>query len=249
MKSMSARSPSPRRDGPGGKPRAEMPRVKSISRLGIDVRDGIGATIAVAATASAQITGPGGVLAVPAKETAGWLGPLPVEALHGIGPRQAAARTRTSPTWCSAPTAAPPGPPCPAACPAASPRPPSAAATCTWRSASADNSRFVSASPFGEQARSWSFTPSRSRRYLKRKIPPCAWAPPRLSRSCAASPVAAPNIRRTGRSRNWAARYVQRSSATTSPMPTCAARSTTASRSWRTGTPPTTTCSTARTAT
>ncbi|MFF4788624.1 hypothetical protein ACFY2M_02380 [Streptomyces sp. NPDC001276] len=69
----------------------EMLRVRSISRLGIDVRVGIGSTITIAATASAQITGPGGVLAVPPGETAGWLGPLPVEALYGIGPRQAAA--------------------------------------------------------------------------------------------------------------------------------------------------------------
>ncbi|MFI1294134.1 hypothetical protein ACH4VM_38025 [Streptomyces sp. NPDC020792] len=69
----------------------EILRVRSISRLGIDLRVGIGSTLTVAATASAQTPGPGGVIAVLPGETAGWLGPLPVEALHGIGPRQAAA--------------------------------------------------------------------------------------------------------------------------------------------------------------
>ncbi len=68
----------------------EMLRVRSISRLGVDVRVGIGPTITVAATASGQVPGPGGVLAVPADQVSGWLGPLPLEALHGIGPRQAA---------------------------------------------------------------------------------------------------------------------------------------------------------------
>ncbi|MGW2713945.1 DNA polymerase Y family protein, partial [Streptomyces sp. NPDC001356] len=68
----------------------EMLRVRTISRLGVDIRVGIGPTITVAATASAQISGPGGVLAVAPDEVAGWLAPLPVVALHGIGPRQAA---------------------------------------------------------------------------------------------------------------------------------------------------------------
>ncbi|MFJ4329084.1 hypothetical protein ACIP3A_39075 [Streptomyces tricolor] len=68
----------------------EMLRVRSISRLGVDVRVGIGPTITVAATASAQIDGPGGVLAVAPEQAADWLGPLPVQALHGVGPRQAA---------------------------------------------------------------------------------------------------------------------------------------------------------------
>jgi hypothetical protein len=57
------------------------------------VRVGIGPSITVAATASAQITGPGGVLAIQPDQTvtwlAGWLAGLPVEALPGIGPRQA----------------------------------------------------------------------------------------------------------------------------------------------------------------
>ncbi|MGW5330274.1 DNA polymerase Y family protein [Streptomyces sp. NPDC004014] len=69
----------------------EILRVRAISRLGVDLRIGVGPTITVAATASAQVTGPGGVLAVAGRQAAEWLGPLPVEALHGIGPRQAAA--------------------------------------------------------------------------------------------------------------------------------------------------------------
>lgn len=68
----------------------EILRIRSISRLGVDLRVGIGPTITVAATASARITGPGGVLAIGPGQVTDWLGPLPVEALHGIGPRQAA---------------------------------------------------------------------------------------------------------------------------------------------------------------
>jgi DNA polymerase-4 len=67
----------------------EVLRVRTISRLGIDVRVGIGPSITVAATASAQVPPPGGVLAIQPDEAAAWLGPLPVDALHGIGPRQA----------------------------------------------------------------------------------------------------------------------------------------------------------------
>ncbi|MEU8790851.1 hypothetical protein [Streptomyces sp. NPDC048643] len=69
----------------------EMLRVRTISRLGVDVRVGIGPSITVAATASGQVSRPGGVLAVAPDRVADWLGPLPVEALHGIGPRQAQA--------------------------------------------------------------------------------------------------------------------------------------------------------------
>ncbi|AZP14741.1 hypothetical protein EJC51_47290 [Streptomyces aquilus] len=68
----------------------EILRIRSLSRLGVDVRVGIGPTITVAATASAQVPSPGGILAVAPGEADDWLGPLPVEALHGIGPRQAA---------------------------------------------------------------------------------------------------------------------------------------------------------------
>lgn len=38
-----------------------------------------------------RISAPGGVLAVAPDQVTDWLGPLPVEALHGIGPRRAAA--------------------------------------------------------------------------------------------------------------------------------------------------------------
>ncbi|MEU4617417.1 DNA polymerase Y family protein [Streptomyces umbrinus] len=65
--------------------------MRTLSRLGIDVRLGVGPTITVAATASGQIDAPGGVLAIDPDQVADWLGPLPVEALHGIGPKQAAA--------------------------------------------------------------------------------------------------------------------------------------------------------------
>ncbi|MGI3226740.1 DNA polymerase Y family protein [Streptomyces sp. GTA36] len=75
---------SPRRLG-------EVLRVRTLSRLGVDVRVGVGPTIAVAATASGQVDAPGGVLAIDPDQVADWLGPLPVEALHGIGPKQAAA--------------------------------------------------------------------------------------------------------------------------------------------------------------
>ncbi|MEU5299136.1 DNA polymerase Y family protein [Streptomyces umbrinus] len=68
----------------------ETLRIRTLSRLGVDVRVGIGPTIAVAATASGQIDAPGGVLAIDPDHVADWLGPLPVEALHGIGPKQAA---------------------------------------------------------------------------------------------------------------------------------------------------------------
>ncbi|MFM9700760.1 DNA polymerase Y family protein [Streptomyces europaeiscabiei] len=65
--------------------------MRTVARLGVDVRVGIGPTITVAATASAQVPAPGGVLAVDPGQVTEWLGPLPIEALHGIGPRQAEA--------------------------------------------------------------------------------------------------------------------------------------------------------------
>ncbi|MFF4732903.1 hypothetical protein ACFY3M_48290 [Streptomyces mirabilis] len=75
--------------GVDGRRLGEVLRVRTISRLSVDVRVGIGPSITVAATASGQITEPGGILAVGPGQVADWLGPLPVEALHGIGPRQA----------------------------------------------------------------------------------------------------------------------------------------------------------------
>lgn len=78
-----------RHHGTGARRLGEMLRVRAIARLGVDVRVGIGPSITVAATASGRITGPGGVLAVPADEATAWLSPLPVDALYGIGGREA----------------------------------------------------------------------------------------------------------------------------------------------------------------
>ncbi|MGW2965125.1 DNA polymerase Y family protein [Streptomyces sp. NPDC001220] len=72
----------------------EILRLRTVSRYGVDVRVGIGPTITVAATASAQVPHPGGVLTVEGADAADWLALLPVEDLHGIGPRQAAALHR-----------------------------------------------------------------------------------------------------------------------------------------------------------
>ncbi|MFF1548057.1 hypothetical protein [Streptomyces sp. NPDC058291] len=69
----------------------EVLRVRTLTRLGVDLRIGVGPSITVAATASAQVGAPGGVLAIAPDHVADWLGPLPVDALHGIGLRQAAA--------------------------------------------------------------------------------------------------------------------------------------------------------------
>ncbi|MFE2526372.1 hypothetical protein ACFXEL_19245 [Streptomyces sp. NPDC059382] len=72
---------------------AEVVRLRAVARLGTDVRIGVAATWALAAMASARIPGPGGILAVPDDPDAvtGFLGPLPVEALYGLGSRQAEA--------------------------------------------------------------------------------------------------------------------------------------------------------------
>ncbi|WP_413755150.1 DNA polymerase Y family protein [Streptomyces sp. MMBL 11-3] len=67
----------------------EVLRVRTLSQWGVDVRVGIGPSIAVAATASGQVPAPGGVVVVEADQVTDWLGPLPVEALYGIGPQQA----------------------------------------------------------------------------------------------------------------------------------------------------------------
>ncbi|MER5927277.1 DNA polymerase Y family protein [Streptomyces mirabilis] len=75
--------------GVDGRRLGEVLRVRTISRLGVDVRVGIGPSITVAATASGQITEPGGLLAIGPGQVTDWLGPLPVEALHGIGRHQA----------------------------------------------------------------------------------------------------------------------------------------------------------------
>lgn len=72
----------------------EILRLRTVSRYGVDVRVGIGPTVTVAATASAQVEGAGGVLAIEAADAADWLALLPVQDLHGIGPRQAAVLRR-----------------------------------------------------------------------------------------------------------------------------------------------------------
>ncbi|MFD9007055.1 hypothetical protein ACFV0T_40030 [Streptomyces sp. NPDC059582] len=66
----------------------EVLRVRTLSRLGVDIRVGIGPSVTVAATASAQIAAPG-VLTITPDQAVGWLAGLPVDALHGIGPRHA----------------------------------------------------------------------------------------------------------------------------------------------------------------
>ncbi|MCX5262437.1 hypothetical protein [Streptomyces sp. NBC_00199] len=73
----------------GADPQHEVLRVRTLTRLGVDLRIGVGPSITVAATASGQIDAPGGVLAVAPDQVTTWLGPLLVDALHGIGPRQA----------------------------------------------------------------------------------------------------------------------------------------------------------------
>ncbi|MEU6688300.1 hypothetical protein [Streptomyces sp. NPDC046832] len=62
----------------------EILRVRTISRLGVDVRIGIGPSITVAATASAQVEAPGGVLAIDPDHAAAWLATLLVDPLRGV---------------------------------------------------------------------------------------------------------------------------------------------------------------------
>ncbi|MFB7655922.1 MULTISPECIES: hypothetical protein [unclassified Streptomyces] len=69
----------------------EVLRLQTLTRRGVDVRVGIGPSITVAATVSAQVDPPGGVLTIAPDRMTEWLAPLPVEALHGIGPKQASA--------------------------------------------------------------------------------------------------------------------------------------------------------------
>ncbi|MFJ4626971.1 hypothetical protein [Streptomyces sp. NPDC088847] len=52
---------------------ADVLRLRTVSRYGIDVRVGIGSTITVATTASAQVQRPGGVLAIDPDAAADWL--------------------------------------------------------------------------------------------------------------------------------------------------------------------------------
>ncbi|MYT72470.1 MULTISPECIES: hypothetical protein [unclassified Streptomyces] len=66
----------------------EMTRLRTVARLGCDVRVGIASSWS-AATLSGHIEEPGGVLAVDDDQLPQFLAPLPVAALHGIGPAQA----------------------------------------------------------------------------------------------------------------------------------------------------------------
>ncbi|MER6215982.1 DinB/UmuC family translesion DNA polymerase [Streptomyces sp. NPDC001674] len=88
---------------------AEVVRLRAVARLGTDVRIGVAGTWTVAAMASARVPDPGGVLAVPGERVAGFLAPLPVEALHGLGPRQADALRGYGLHTVGALTAVPPG--------------------------------------------------------------------------------------------------------------------------------------------
>ncbi|WP_328930945.1 MULTISPECIES: hypothetical protein [unclassified Streptomyces] len=73
---------------------ADVLRLRTVSRYGIDVRFGIGPNVTVATTASAQVQRPGGFLAIDPDAAADWLALLPAEDLHRIGPRQAATLKR-----------------------------------------------------------------------------------------------------------------------------------------------------------
>ncbi|MEU6081077.1 hypothetical protein [Streptomyces sp. NPDC047108] len=70
---------------------ADMVRLRSLARLGTDVRIGVAGTWSVAAVASDRVPLPGGVLAVAEDAVGAFLAPLPVEALYGLGPKQAEA--------------------------------------------------------------------------------------------------------------------------------------------------------------
>jgi hypothetical protein len=75
----------------GGDPLGRRgPPPAALLFLGLPLLDCVGIGPSVAATASAQISPPGGVLTITPHQAADRLARLPVEALHGIGPRQAA---------------------------------------------------------------------------------------------------------------------------------------------------------------
>ena len=54
------------------------------------MRIGIAPSVSTAATASAQVAETGGMLLITPQQERDWLAGLPVDALHGIGPKQAA---------------------------------------------------------------------------------------------------------------------------------------------------------------
>ncbi|MFF8610993.1 hypothetical protein ACF06X_34375 [Streptomyces sp. NPDC015346] len=64
-------------------------RVQGLIQVGVDTHISVADTWATAATASARV-GPSGVLHLPDHRAVdSFLGPLPIQALHGIGPAQA----------------------------------------------------------------------------------------------------------------------------------------------------------------
>jgi hypothetical protein len=65
-----------------------------VALLGRDVRIGVAGTRAAAAMASARVPGSGGVLLVEPGQERRFMEPLPVGALDGIGPKQAATLER-----------------------------------------------------------------------------------------------------------------------------------------------------------
>ncbi|MGO4635007.1 hypothetical protein AB4225_29375 [Streptomyces sp. 2RAF24] len=73
---------------------AQRARLQALARYGIDVHIGVADTWSTAATASARV-GRSGVLYLPDHRAAErFLAPLPVQAVHGIGPAQAATLQR-----------------------------------------------------------------------------------------------------------------------------------------------------------
>ncbi|WP_329625846.1 hypothetical protein OG357_38070 (plasmid) [Streptomyces sp. NBC_01255] len=68
---------------------AQQFRVRALLQVGVDTHIGVADTWATAATASARV-GRSGVLHLPDhRAVEAFLGPLPIQALHGIGPAQA----------------------------------------------------------------------------------------------------------------------------------------------------------------
>jgi DNA polymerase-4 len=78
-------------------PRALAQRIqlRAIALLALDLRIGVAANLSLAAMASAM-TGPDGIRLVPddPQAVSDFLSPLPVDALYGVGPRQAAKLTK-----------------------------------------------------------------------------------------------------------------------------------------------------------
>ncbi|MFB9558611.1 DNA polymerase Y family protein [Streptomyces roseoviridis] len=73
---------------------AQRARIQALTRLGVDLHIGVSDAWSTSATASARV-GRSGVLYLPDhRAVTAFLAPLPVDAVHGIGPAQAAALQR-----------------------------------------------------------------------------------------------------------------------------------------------------------